>query len=147
MIPWRSWIWTPPLDSDLDTSHKFPKLLTCDYCVSPRSKSFFFFFWGTFIWLGGLLGLDLGLGLGPGLDNNDWTILIDKSAWYFVFSFVQWVLLFWRTKCGPMFLLKMILLHPTLFWQFPICVQFHSVWFSYRTQLWRKSTSSIIHST
>ena len=27
MIPWRGWIWTPPLDSDLDTSHKFPKVL------------------------------------------------------------------------------------------------------------------------
>ena len=42
----------------------------CDFCVSPRSKSFFFFFfWGTFIRLGGLLGQGLGLGLGPGLDN------------------------------------------------------------------------------
>ena len=30
----------------------------------------FFFFWGTFIRLGGLLGQGLGLGLGPGLDNN-----------------------------------------------------------------------------
>ena len=29
----------------------------------------FFFFWGTFIRLGGLLGQGLGLGLGPGLDN------------------------------------------------------------------------------
>ena len=28
----------------------------------------FFFFWGTFIQLGGLFGQ--GLGLGPGLDNN-----------------------------------------------------------------------------
>ena len=36
----------------------------CDFCVSPRSKSFFF--GGTFIRLGGLLGP----GLGPGLDNN-----------------------------------------------------------------------------
>ena len=30
----------------------------------------FFFFWGTFIRLGGLLGQGLGLGLGPGLDNK-----------------------------------------------------------------------------
>ena len=37
----------------------------CNYRVSPRSKSFFFFFWGTFIRLGSLLGQ----GLGPGLDN------------------------------------------------------------------------------
>ena len=29
----------------------------------------FFFFRGTFIQLGGLLGQGLGLGLGPGLDN------------------------------------------------------------------------------
>ena len=29
----------------------------------------FFFFWVTFIRLGGLLGQGLGLGLGPGLDN------------------------------------------------------------------------------
>ena len=29
----------------------------------------FFFFWGTFIQLGGLLGQGLGLGLGPGIDN------------------------------------------------------------------------------
>ena len=29
----------------------------------------FFFFWGTFIQLGGLFGQGLGLGLGPGLDN------------------------------------------------------------------------------
>ena len=29
----------------------------------------FFFFWGTFIQLGGLLGQGPGLGLGPGLDN------------------------------------------------------------------------------
>ena len=29
----------------------------------------FFFFWGTFIQLWGLLGHGLGLGLGPGLDN------------------------------------------------------------------------------
>ena len=29
----------------------------------------FFFFWGTFIRLGGLFGQGLGLGLGPGLDN------------------------------------------------------------------------------
>ena len=29
----------------------------------------FFFFGGTFIQLGGLLGQGLGLGLGPGLDN------------------------------------------------------------------------------
>ena len=29
----------------------------------------FFFFWGTFIQLGGLLGQGLGPGLGPGLDN------------------------------------------------------------------------------
>ena len=42
----------------------------CDFSVSPRSKSFFFIFWGTFIRLGGLLGQGLGLGLGPGLDNN-----------------------------------------------------------------------------
>ena len=28
-----------------------------------------FFFWGTFIKLGGLFGQVLGLGLGPGLDN------------------------------------------------------------------------------
>ena len=41
-----------------------------DFSVSPRSKSFFFLFLGgTFIRLGGLLGL--GLGLGPGLDNRD----------------------------------------------------------------------------
>ena len=31
----------------------------------------FFFYWGTFIRLGGLLGQGLGLGLGPGLDNFD----------------------------------------------------------------------------
>ena len=31
----------------------------------------FFFFWGTFICLGGLLGQGLGLGLGPGLDRNN----------------------------------------------------------------------------
>ena len=31
----------------------------------------FFFIWGTFIQLGGLLGQGLGLGLGPGLDNKD----------------------------------------------------------------------------
>ena len=30
---------------------------------------FFFFFWGTFIQIGVLLGQGLGLGLGPGLDN------------------------------------------------------------------------------
>ena len=30
----------------------------------------FFFFWGTFIRLGGLLVQGLGLGLGPGLDKN-----------------------------------------------------------------------------
>ena len=30
----------------------------------------FFFFWGTFIQLGGLLGQGPGLGLGPGLDDN-----------------------------------------------------------------------------
>ena len=43
----------------------------CDFSVSPRSKSFFFsFFGGTFIRLGGLLGQGLGLGLGPGLDNK-----------------------------------------------------------------------------
>ena len=30
----------------------------------------FFFFWGTFIQLGGLFGQGLGLGLGQGLDNN-----------------------------------------------------------------------------
>ena len=30
----------------------------------------FFFFGGTFIRLGGLLGQGLGLGLGPGLDNK-----------------------------------------------------------------------------
>ena len=30
----------------------------------------FFFFWGTLIRLGGLLGQGLGLGLGPGLDNK-----------------------------------------------------------------------------
>ena len=41
----------------------------CDFSVSPRSKSFFFFFWGTVIRLGGLFGQGLGLGLGPGLDN------------------------------------------------------------------------------
>ena len=29
----------------------------------------FFFYWGTFIQLGGLFGRGLGLGLGPGLDN------------------------------------------------------------------------------
>ena len=29
----------------------------------------FFFFWGTFIQVGGLLVQGLGLGLGPGLDN------------------------------------------------------------------------------
>ena len=41
----------------------------CDFSVSPWSKSFFFFFFGgTFIQLGGLLGQ--GLGLGPGLDNS-----------------------------------------------------------------------------
>ena len=42
----------------------------CDFSVSPRSKSFFFF-WrgGTFIRLGGLFGQGLGLGLGPGLDK------------------------------------------------------------------------------
>ena len=31
---------------------------------------FFFFFGGTFIQLLGLFGQGLGLGLGPGLDNN-----------------------------------------------------------------------------
>ena len=31
----------------------------------------FFFYWATFIRLGGLLGQGLGLGLGPGLDNFD----------------------------------------------------------------------------
>ena len=41
----------------------------CDFSVSPRSKSFFFLFWGTFIRLRGLLGQRLGLGFGPGLDN------------------------------------------------------------------------------
>ena len=34
----------------------------------------FFFFWGTFIRLGGLLGQGLGLGLGPGLDNIQGTL-------------------------------------------------------------------------
>ena len=43
-----------------------------DFTVSPRSKSFFFFFFlGTFIRLGGLLGQGLGLGLGPGLEKNE----------------------------------------------------------------------------
>ena len=42
-----------------------------DNSVSPRSKSFFFLFWGTTFPLEGLLGQGLGLGLGPGLDNND----------------------------------------------------------------------------
>ena len=37
----------------------------CDFGVSPRSKSFFFSFYSTFIRLGGLLGP----GFGPGLDN------------------------------------------------------------------------------
>ena len=41
----------------------------CDFSVSPRSKSFFFLLWGTFIRLWGLFGQGLGLGLGPGLDN------------------------------------------------------------------------------
>ena len=41
----------------------------CYFSVSPRSKSFFFLFWGTLIRLGDLLGQGLGLGLGPGLDN------------------------------------------------------------------------------
>ena len=41
----------------------------CDFSVSPRSKSFFFLFLGTFIRLGGLLRQVLGLGFGPGLDN------------------------------------------------------------------------------
>ena len=27
MIPLRGWIWTPPLDSDLDTPHIFPEVL------------------------------------------------------------------------------------------------------------------------
>ena len=38
---------------------------SCDFGVSPRSKSFFFSFYSTFIRLGGLLGP----GFGPGLDN------------------------------------------------------------------------------
>ena len=42
----------------------------CDFSVSPRSKSFFFLPFGTFIQLGGLFGQGLGLGLGPGLDKN-----------------------------------------------------------------------------
>ena len=59
----------------------------CDFSVSPRSKSFFFFYWGTIIHLGGLFGQGLGLGLGPGLDNcwmdqgdhsRYWTILLLK---------------------------------------------------------------------
>ena len=38
--------------------------------VSARGPNpSFFLFWGTFIQLGGLLGK--GLGLGPGLDNNN----------------------------------------------------------------------------
>ena len=42
-------------------------LSPCDFCVSPRSKSFFFFFLGTFIQLWCLLGP----GFGPVLDNID----------------------------------------------------------------------------
>ena len=45
-------------------------LKVSDFSVSPRSKYFFFPFWGTFIQLGCLLGQGLGLGLGPGLDNS-----------------------------------------------------------------------------
>ena len=37
---------------------------------AQRPNPSFFFFWGTFIRLGGLLGQGLGLGLGPGLDNK-----------------------------------------------------------------------------
>ena len=38
-------------------------------CQPKVQILFFFFFGGTFIRLGGLLGQGLGLGLGPGLDN------------------------------------------------------------------------------
>ena len=38
--------------------------------VSAQGPNPFFFFWGTFIQLWGLLGQGLGLELGPGLDNN-----------------------------------------------------------------------------
>ena len=39
----------------------------CDFSVSPRSKSFFFSFFGGLLFD---LGQGLGLGLGPGLDKN-----------------------------------------------------------------------------
>ena len=44
----------------------------CDYCVRPRSKSFFFLFLGTFIQLGCLLGQRLVPWLGPRLDKKVW---------------------------------------------------------------------------
>ena len=36
--------------------------------------------WGTFIWLGGLLGHLLGLGLGPGLDNLNYYIAVSSHS-------------------------------------------------------------------
>ena len=44
----------------------------------------FFFFGGTFIWLGGLFGQGLGLGLGPGLDNS-----VDETNLYSLLWFLQ----------------------------------------------------------
>ena len=42
----------------------------------------FFFYWGTFIRLGGLFGQGLGLGLGPGLDNY-----LSKNIFFYVEAF------------------------------------------------------------
>ena len=48
-----------------------PNVLAHVILVSAQGPNpSFFFFWGTFIRLGGLLGQGLGLGLGPGLDNT-----------------------------------------------------------------------------
>ena len=58
----------------------------CDFGVSPRSKSFFFSFYLTFIWLWSLLGP----GFGPGLDNNESFFGMEgKFISVMSFSFIQ----------------------------------------------------------
>ena len=49
-------------------------------------SSSFFFFWGTFIQLGGLFGQGLGLRLGPGLDNLQG---VRKRIWASIILFLH----------------------------------------------------------